>query len=51
MKEGNKQFIKVVGAVVGINILLNILASPYDLIVLLSVITYFLWDLYKQTRY
>ena len=51
MKEGNKQFIKAIAVLVGINVILRILAPPFDLIVLLGVITYFLWDLYKQTRF
>ena len=51
MTEGNKQFIKAVLVLLGINIFMNILPYPYGILTFVGFTLYFLWDLYKQTRY
>ena len=51
MTEGNKHFLKAIGSLLVINLVLNMLPPPYSLIAFGGIIIYFLVELYKQTRY
>ena len=51
MTEGNKQFLYAVGSMIGINILINILPSPWGLLAVLGFLGHFVYQIYKQTRY
>ena len=51
MNEGNIVFLKAVGTMVGVNLLFNFLPPPFGLLTFAGVAIYFLWQLYKQTRY
>ena len=51
MSNGNTQFIKGIALMIGVNILINILPPPLGLITMVGIFGYFIWELYKQTRY
>ena len=51
MSEGNIEFLKAIGYIVGINILVNILPSPWGLIAFMGLAAHMLYQLYKQTRF
>ena len=50
MRENDKLFLKAILWILGINILINILPSPWGLIVMGGIFGHFIWQLYKDTR-
>ena len=51
MREGNKQFLYAIGSMIGINVLINVLPSPWGLLATLGFFLYFIYAVYNQTRY
>ena len=51
MSNGNKQFLYAIGSMIGINLLINILPSPFGLIAMGGFLLYFIYQVYNQTRY
>ena len=51
MSNGNLQFLKGLGLMIGVNVLINILPHPFGLLSMVGIFGYFIWELYKQTRY
>ena len=51
MSNGNKQFLYAIGSMIGINLLINILPSPFGLIAMGGFLLYFVYQVYNQTRY
>ena len=51
MKHGDITFLKAIGWMIGVNVLINILPTPWDMLTLTIIFGYFIWQLYKDTRY
>ena len=51
MNNGNVAFLKAVGWMIGVNLVINLLPYPWGFIAFLALIAGAVYEIYRQTRY